>query len=94
MRKKKPSGVVRGKLLKTPSCTVCGSFDSEQWHWFFYVPVHVEGTGEWKRLKDSHVFCKHSKGKCEPISVVKWTGKNKYFEYWECDDCFNEVEKN
>ncbi len=24
------------------------------------------------------------------MNVVKWTGKIRKFEYWECEDCYNE----
>jgi len=53
-------------------------------HYFGKLKLPIEGTGEWKKTgkmklgKSSH-------------DVVKWTGKEKEIEYWECNECFEDV---
>ncbi|MDO8623657.1 MAG: hypothetical protein Q7R52_05420 [archaeon] len=41
------------------------------------------GKGKWKKVGKTKLLGKM-------IDVVKWTGKNKKVEYWECKKCFNE----
>ena len=52
-------------------------------HYFGEMKIPV-GKGEWKKIGTTKTLEKE-------IDVVKWTGKKKEIEYWECNDCF---EKN
>ncbi len=42
------------------------------------------GKGEYKKIRTAKLFGKK-------INVVKWTGKEKEIEHWECDSCYNEA---
>lgn len=53
-------------------------------HYFSTLNVPV-GKGEYKEVSKSKLFGKK-------VSVVKWTGKNKKVEHWECNKCFKEAE--
>ena len=70
-------------------CVVCGKKltikveDSGKYsggYYFGEVDAPIEGTGEWKQIKE----------KFERMGIVEWTGKNKKVECWECEKCFNE----
>jgi hypothetical protein len=50
-------------------------------HYFGKINAPIKGTGEYKKTG----FVKIGRRKCD---VVKWTGKNKQFEYWECNKCY------
>lgn len=43
------------------------------------------GKGEYKKVGISKFKIAGKK-----VNVVKWTGKHKTIEYWECKKCFNE----
>ena len=74
-------------------CTVCGKSiritlyrdgHYRNGHYFNKLKIPIEGTGEYKKVGTNKIG-KHK------INVVKWTGKEKEIEYWECNDCFNEA---
>ena len=46
--------------------------------------IPIEGTGEYKKIDTFKI------GNLEG-DVVKWTGKEREFEYWECPDCYAEA---
>lgn len=82
-------------MIKIRKCSICGkrirfNVDSkgkyDNGHFFGLMKIPVEGTGEWKKKKKDR-FGKHW------FTVVSdWTGKEKKFEYWECNKCFKEAE--
>lgn len=45
------------------------------------IPI---GKGEYKKVGTTKLFKRK-------VSVVKWTGKEKEVEYWECNACYNEA---
>ncbi len=82
------------KLFKTlkRSCLVCGKkfrtnirFDRsyDNGHYFGKMKVPI-GKGEHKKVG------KFKMGR-KIYDVVKWTGKEKEVEYWECNSCFEEA---
>ena len=70
-------------------CSVCGKsinillqgkkYDNGHYFGKFRIPI---GHGEHKKIGT----CKSGKFK---FDVVKWTGKEKEAEYWECNKCFD-----
>tara|TARA_Y100000310_G_scaffold49097_1_gene45427 strand:- start:271 stop:507 length:237 start_codon:yes stop_codon:yes gene_type:complete len=50
-------------------------------HYFGKVNVPIKGTGKYKKVGTSKILG-------EKIDVVKWTGKEKQAEYWECNECY------
>ena len=75
-------------------CLVCGKkiyttvFENGKYtngHYFGKMKLPIEGTGEWKKTGTTKI------GK-QKIGVVKWTGKEKEIEYWECNSCFEEAQ--
>ena len=82
--KKNKSNIIKRK------CSVCGKQIKTtlekngkyySGHYFGRVKVPV-GSGEYKKIKTT---------KESEFVVVKWTGRKKEFEYWECDKCFEEA---
>lgn len=73
-------------------CSICGKKISVKLygkkysgaHYFGKIEVPVKGTGEYKKISTLKMGRKS-------YPVVKWTGKKKYFEYWECEGCFDEA---
>ncbi len=74
-------------------CLVCaknlkiGIYDDKQYHGGHYfnkfkLPI---GKGEYKKTSKSKLFGK-------TVDVVKWTGKEKEIEYWECEKCYKQGE--
>lgn len=53
-------------------------------HYFDKLKVPIRSTGEYKRVGTSKLFD-------EKVNVVKWTGKEKEVEYWECNKCYEKV---
>lgn len=45
------------------------------------MKVPIKGTGEYKQVGTSKLLEKK-------VPVVKWTGKEKKVEYWECNLCY------
>lgn len=76
------------------TCVVCGKkikmkmddrghYDNGYYFGRFKLPI---GKGEYKKVETSEICGgKHD--------VVKWTGKEKKVEYWECNACFNDAKK-
>lgn len=73
------------------SCVVCGDriqikvgangrYDNG--HFFGVIKVPIKRTGKYRRVGSSKVL-----GRAVP--VVKWTGKERDLEYWECDLCYD-----
>ena len=74
-------------------CVVCGKniritlYEDRHYrngHFFGRLKVPIKGTGEYKKVGISKLLGKK-------IDVVKWTGKEKEAEYWECNSCFEEA---
>ncbi len=73
-------------------CVVCGKlFGTQIWpdghyhggHYFGKMKIPV-GKGEHKKVGTARLDENR-------YDVVKWTGKERTTEYWECDTCFNEA---
>ncbi len=86
-----------GKLKTTKKinrkCVVCGKnikitlYEDRNYrngHFFGKIKIPIKGAGEYKKVGTSKLFGKK-------INVVKWTGKEKKAEYWECNTCFEEA---
>lgn len=74
------------------NCVICGKKMSikidkqgkyNKGYYFGRMKLPIKGTG--KYVKTGTFRHGKLKGK-----VVKWTGKNKEIEYWECKKCFKE----
>lgn len=74
-------------------CSVCGDkikininakgrYDNG--NYFGTVKIPIAKTGEYEKVRISHVLV-------VPIAVVRWTGKTKDSEYWECDPCYSQA---
>ena len=70
-----------GKNIKVSILNSMGHYDNG--HYFGKMKIPVKGTGEYKKVGTSKILKK--------IDIVKWTGKEKKFEYWECDKCYGEA---
>lgn len=72
-------------------CLICGkniyiTFNSRKYangHYFGDIKLPF-GSGEYKKLRTTKIG-RHN------LDVVKWTGKEKRIEYWECNKCFEEA---
>jgi len=53
-------------------------------HYFNKVKFPVKGTGMYKKVGETKI------GKMK-VNVIRWTGKEKKVEYWECDKCYEEA---
>ena len=84
---------IKDKKIINRKCVVCdkniriilnrnGHYNNG--HYFNKLKVPIRGTGEYKRVGTSKLFD-------EKVNVVKWTGKEKEVEYWECDKCYEKV---
>ncbi len=71
-------------------CLVCGmplkiTVDEKKnyknGHYFGKLDVPIKGTGRYKRVGMTKLGRK-------TYPVVKWTGKEKQVEYWECNKCY------
>ncbi len=85
MQKRKAKRIVR-------KCVICGTImrikvsanrTYDKGHYFGKMKMQVRGTGKWVKIG------KFKEGGLDG-NVVKWAGKEKGFEYWECGKCFNE----
>lgn len=74
-------------------CLVCGKkinitlYEDKHYtggHYFGTLKVHVNGTGEYKKVGIDKLFGKK-------VNIVEWTGKEKEMEYWECNLCYEEA---
>jgi len=54
-------------------------------HYFATIKFPV-GKGEYKKIGTSTLFGKK-------VDIVKWTGKEKEVEYWECNICYDEASR-
>ncbi len=77
----------------TRKCLVCGSRirvkirpdkSYSGGHYFGSFGDPIKGTGEYKKTGSIRISGKSH-------DVVKWTGKEKRIEYWECEKCFEEA---
>ena len=73
------------KLDKKKMCAVCGRRKGKNYFGKMKIPI---GKGKWKKVGTTTIL----KPIQERTDIVKWTGKQKEVEYWECDKCFNEPE--
>ena len=83
---------IKNKILRT--CLVCGKRISiirykdghyKNAQYFGKMKIPIKDTGEYKKVGTTKLFKKK-------IDVVKWTGKEKETEYWECNSCFEETQ--
>ena len=79
------------KIELKKACGVCGKkleiiLDKDKnysvGHYFWKIKIPV-GKGEYIKIGTFSILKKK-------YDVVKWTGKEKEFEYWECDKCYYE----
>jgi len=77
----------------TRKCLVCGNrirvavYPDGHYkggHFFNRIKLPVKGTGKYKKTGTRRLFGKK-------VAIVKWTGKEKEIEYWECDTCYDEA---
>lgn len=78
----------------TRKCVICGKSIKirvdekgkyDNGNYFGIMNVPIKGTGHYKKTGTSRLFGRK-------VSVVKWTGKEKKVEYWECNECYKEAE--
>jgi len=69
--------VVCGKCVKI-NLDKKGHYDNG--HYFGKFKLPLKGTGCYKKVGASKILG-------EKVDVVKWTGKEKEVEYWECNRC-------
>ena len=74
-------------------CLVCGKqinikiYHDKHYHnshHFGIMDLPIKGTGEYKAIGKS-------KTPGLKANIVKWTGKVKKVEYWECESCYKEA---
>ena len=53
-------------------------------HYFNKLKIPIKGTGRYKKAGTNKLFGKK-------VNVVKWTGKVKEVEYWECNSCYEKA---
>lgn len=80
-RKLKRKCLICGQLF---SLTVYADGHYNKGHYFGRLKLPIEGTGEYKKTGFTCI------GK-QKIAIVKWTGKEKELEYWECNNCFEKA---
>ena len=69
--------------MKNKMCVVCGKRKGKYYFGKMMLPV---GKGKWIKVGETDVL----KPIQEKTDIMKWTGKKKGFEYWECKRCFHE----
>lgn len=72
--------VVCGKNIKAIILDKRGHYTDA--HYFGKMQIPVKGTGTYKKIGTSKLF---------NANIVKWTGKEKEVEYWECNGCYDEA---
>lgn len=82
------------KLRKIKSkCSICGKVIKINinkkgkycnGYYFGVMGMPIKGTGEYKKVGTAKFLNKK-------IKVVKWTGKERDIEYWECNKCYEEA---
>ncbi|MBI2075857.1 MAG: hypothetical protein HYT72_01245 [Candidatus Aenigmarchaeota archaeon] len=74
-------------------CSVCGKSIKvtvykdghyRNGHYFNRISLPIKGTGQYKKIGTTQL----SK---MVVDVVKWTGKERKVEYWECNKCYEEA---
>lgn len=55
-------------------------------HFFSKLKIPIEGTGKHVKIGEQKI------GKTR-YDVVKWTGKSRKVEYWECNSCYDSPEE-
>ena len=74
----------------TRKCVVCGKpirikvYHDKHYnpgHYFNKIKLPVKGTGKYKEVGTTKIGRHKAK-------VIKWTGKEREIEYWECDSCY------
>lgn len=77
----------------TRKCIVCGKriiitiYQDGHYtngHYFKKLKIPIEGTGEYKKVGTTKLLGKK-------YNVVKWTGREKEIEDWECNKCYEEA---
>ncbi|MDP1694585.1 MAG: hypothetical protein Q8L34_03525 [Candidatus Woesearchaeota archaeon] len=74
------------------ACVVCGKpltitlyEDGHHRNGYYFSTMKIPvGKGDYKKIGTSKVLG-------NKVDVVKWTGKEKQIEYWECNDCFDQA---
>lgn len=83
----------KSKTLKR-KCIVCGKKLAielyadghyKNAHYFGKVKFPIKNKGEYKKVGTTRILGK-------PIDVVKWVGKEKETEYWECESCCSDTD--
>lgn len=89
MRKKKAKKIIRKCLVCGKKLTIALQADGtyKNAHYFGDFNVPVKGTG---KNKKAGTFMLGGK----KYSIVKWTGKEKKVEYWECEKCYSGKSEN
>ncbi len=82
VRKIRRRCLICGKWMRI-RLTKSGRYDKG--HFFSKLELPIKGTGE-------HVKVDTIKIRETEHDVVKWTGKVKKIEYWECDTCYETPE--
>ena len=81
------------KYIKTieRKCVICGKkMKIKIYKWGDYSTGHYFGTMKLPVGKGKHVKVGTTDVLGKKYPVVKWTGKEKEVEYWECNICFKE----
>jgi len=74
-------------------CVVCGKkiriklYEDGHYvngHYFNKMKIPIKGIGKYKKVGTTKLFK-------EKIDIVKWTGKEREVEYWECNKCYEEA---
>ena len=53
-------------------------------HYFNKLKIPIKGTGKYKKIGTNKLLGKK-------VNVVRWNGKEKEIEYWECNSCYAEA---
>lgn len=87
MKKRIPKGKIKRH------CLICGKHfytiiykggKYSSGHYFSTLKIPIDGTGEYKKI-GSFTMAK------KKYNTVKWIGKEKKVEYWECNECYEEA---
>jgi|SRR3989338_1464750 len=80
MKKIKRKCIVCGKNL-TINLGKNGHYDNGRY--FGKIKLTIKGTGEYKKIGTAKPLGKS-------VNIVKWTGKKRKIEDWECNKCYEE----
>lgn len=70
-----------GKKIKINILDKKGHYDNGHYFGKMKLPI---GKGKYKKIGTDKLFNKK-------VDIVKWTGKEKEVEYWECNKCYEEA---